>query len=382
VTVPGLFGSFSFRDLNKLKRDSWIHCLDSGSRINFRTTFPDSYFCKRVQERDFKFCFTWYPTDIILCLWSGFISPRIRTFVEKRLHGLFSKKKDSKSGGVPPFLITVIKGYCHKRSEYRTCVLTFHLYLVRRSCRGKTRPTVRSVMYMYVSKRTIKNTSMDTTGSWGLDCEINLRSWCFIRLIWQDDLTLSLWHAVRGIVVCNFSPRNLTRATSTMKPGQECMVWFSFGKENNSSRRVILKIELELNKINSILSRSAVTPVQTSAACCVHGCVFDCVFTYIHVHHTPSDRVWDFRILNWWLTYLLMVYLQESNPILQPICRYKEVVIDSMHVTTKIKFTRKIINWTYWIRTWMMLRNPIGLLNRHWFDSDVSIWDVGIERLR
>ena len=48
---------------------------------------------------------TWYPTDIIWCLWSEFISPRIRTFVEKRFHGLFSKKKDSKSGGVPLFLI-------------------------------------------------------------------------------------------------------------------------------------------------------------------------------------------------------------------------------------------------------------------------------------
>jgi len=36
-------------------------------------------------------------------LWSGFIYPRIRTFVEKRFHGLFSKKKRSKSGGVPSF---------------------------------------------------------------------------------------------------------------------------------------------------------------------------------------------------------------------------------------------------------------------------------------
>ena len=34
-------------------------------------------------------------------LWSGFISPRIRTQVEKRFHGLFSEKKRSKSGGVP-----------------------------------------------------------------------------------------------------------------------------------------------------------------------------------------------------------------------------------------------------------------------------------------
>ena len=36
-------------------------------------------------------------------LWSGFIYPRIRTFVEKRFHGLFSKKKRSKSGGVDSF---------------------------------------------------------------------------------------------------------------------------------------------------------------------------------------------------------------------------------------------------------------------------------------
>jgi len=39
------------------------------------------------------------------------------------------------------------------------------------------------------------------------------------------------------------------------------MIWVCFGKENNSSRRVILKIELELNNLNSILSRSAVTQV-------------------------------------------------------------------------------------------------------------------------
>jgi len=36
-------------------------------------------------------------------LWSGFIYPRIRTLVEKRFHGLFSKKKRLKSGGVPSF---------------------------------------------------------------------------------------------------------------------------------------------------------------------------------------------------------------------------------------------------------------------------------------
>ena len=65
----------------------------------------------------------------------------------------------------------------------------------------------------------------------------------------------------RGIVAFNLSPRNLTQVTSAMKPGQECMVWFCFGKENNSSRRVILKIKLEIHNLNSILSRSAVTPV-------------------------------------------------------------------------------------------------------------------------
>ena len=67
----------------------------------------------------------------------------------------------------------------------------------------------------------------------------------------------------RGIVAFNFAPRNLTQVTSAMKPGQEYMVGFCFGKENNSSRRVILKIELELNNLNSILSRSAETPVCT-----------------------------------------------------------------------------------------------------------------------
>jgi len=65
----------------------------------------------------------------------------------------------------------------------------------------------------------------------------------------------------RGIVTFNFSPRNLTQVTSTMKPGQDSMFGFFFGKENNSSRRVILKIELDSNNLNSILSRSAVTPV-------------------------------------------------------------------------------------------------------------------------
>ena len=46
------------------------------------------------------------------------------------------------------------------------------------------------------------------------------------------------------------------------------MIWFCFGKENNSSRRVILKIELELNNLNSILSRSVVTPVFPDGSRC------------------------------------------------------------------------------------------------------------------
>ena len=33
--------------------------------------------------------------------------------------------------------------------------------------------------------------------------------------------------AIRGIVTFNFSPRNLTQVTSTMKPGQDSMFGFS-----------------------------------------------------------------------------------------------------------------------------------------------------------
>jgi len=37
------------------------------------------------------------------------------------------------------------------------------------------------------------------------------------------------------------------------------MIGFFFSEENTSSRRVILKIELELSNINTIVSLSAVT---------------------------------------------------------------------------------------------------------------------------
>jgi len=80
-------------------------------------------------------------------------------------------------------------------------------------------------------------------------------------LVRRSHYLFSIFFPTRGIVVFNFSPRNLTQVTSAMKPGQEFMIWFYFGKENNSSRRVILKIELEKNNLNSNLSRSAVTPV-------------------------------------------------------------------------------------------------------------------------
>ena len=69
------------------------------SRTDSRTTFHKLFSGTSFHERDLKFCFTWYSTDITLCLWSGFICPRIRTFLEKRFHGLVSKKKALKSGG-------------------------------------------------------------------------------------------------------------------------------------------------------------------------------------------------------------------------------------------------------------------------------------------
>jgi len=56
-----------------------------------------SPFWKWVQARDFKFCFTWYPNDITLCLRSGLIYPRIRKLDRKNFHSLFCEKKPLKS---------------------------------------------------------------------------------------------------------------------------------------------------------------------------------------------------------------------------------------------------------------------------------------------
>ena len=85
-------------------------------------------------------------------------------------------------------------------------------------------------------------------------------------ILWAHILGTSQRHVLQGIVTFNFSLRNLTQVTSTMKPGQGSMFGFFFGKANNSSRRVISKIELELNNLNSILSLSAVTPVFPSSS--------------------------------------------------------------------------------------------------------------------
>ena len=112
-------------------------------------------------------------------------------------------------------------------------------------------------------------------------CQGKLVSWptvtrlslgCLIRRCARAKLVVQLRERyrrliTRGIVTFNFSPRNLLDSgdqhheTRTRQHG-----WVFFGTENNSSRRVILKIELELNNLNSILSRSAVTPVFPARA--------------------------------------------------------------------------------------------------------------------
>jgi len=56
----------------------------------------------------------------------------------------------------------------------------------------------------------------------------------------------------RGMVSFNLSLEKSTQVAS-MKTGQGGMIDFCFGKESTSSRRMILKIELESNNINSIL---------------------------------------------------------------------------------------------------------------------------------
>ena len=69
----------------------------AGSRTDFWTTFPKLFSWTSFQEWDFKFCLTWYLTDTTLCLWSGFNHPDLEYLIEKRFHGLFSKRKPLKS---------------------------------------------------------------------------------------------------------------------------------------------------------------------------------------------------------------------------------------------------------------------------------------------
>ena len=69
----------------------------------------------------------------------------------------------------------------------------------------------------------------------------------------------------RERVASTFTPRSSTQAACATKTEQGAMIiflqYFALGEKRNSSRRVILKIQLEVNNLNSILSRSAVTPV-------------------------------------------------------------------------------------------------------------------------
>jgi len=86
---------------------TFFHVLSPRPSAGSRSIFGPFYqihFSKRVSWSRFEVLLYLISNDITLCLWSGFISPRIRTFVEKHFHSLFSKKKALKSGGVPSFL--------------------------------------------------------------------------------------------------------------------------------------------------------------------------------------------------------------------------------------------------------------------------------------
>ena len=70
----------------------------AGSRIIFRATLPKLFSPKSCHKRDIKFCSMWKSTDIVLCLWSGFIyslPPLIRAFDRKTFSRSLFKKEDS-----------------------------------------------------------------------------------------------------------------------------------------------------------------------------------------------------------------------------------------------------------------------------------------------
>jgi len=60
--------------------------------------FSQSFFYERVfmNEISSSALLDWCPTDITLCLWSGFIDPQIRIFDRNFFYGLFSEQKPLK----------------------------------------------------------------------------------------------------------------------------------------------------------------------------------------------------------------------------------------------------------------------------------------------
>jgi len=95
---PNLRTSFCRRDLKNTKPH-----LNAGRRTDFWDEKSSDFSGEIFRERNFGEALLVYNFVPIIWLWSGFIYPRIRSFVEKLFHGLFSKKKRAKSGGAPSF---------------------------------------------------------------------------------------------------------------------------------------------------------------------------------------------------------------------------------------------------------------------------------------
>ena len=81
--------------------ESWYP--HAGRRTYFRDKKSSDFSGENFRERNFGSSITALQlcSHYLAVEWIHF--PRIRTFVEKRFHGLFSKKKRSKSGDVPSF---------------------------------------------------------------------------------------------------------------------------------------------------------------------------------------------------------------------------------------------------------------------------------------
>jgi len=82
---------------------AFIITHNAGRRTDFRDKKSSDFSGEIFRERNFGSSITALQlcSHYLAVEWIHF--PRIRTFVEKRFHGLFSKKKRSKSGGVPSF---------------------------------------------------------------------------------------------------------------------------------------------------------------------------------------------------------------------------------------------------------------------------------------